>query len=158
MDAKLNIAGIFSSETDLAETIQKRKICYDIEPYFNTVRQGQMVQIGYQINIYGTFPESYNKPSLDAPEFYKILRDVRNIAEALSNTCNPLHMCEATIVDSNTISYAHERKMRPDVTVHIPIFDQQNFGHPVDQHIEETAHEAGKILESAGVRKKTWET
>lgn len=157
MDAKLNITGIFTSETDLAETIRKRKICYDIEPYYNTTKQGQMVQIGYQINMYGTFPEYDNKPSLDDPEFQRILRDVRNVAEALSNTCDPLHMCEATIEDSTTISYAHERKMRPDVTVHIPIFDQQHFGHPVDKHIEDIAQLAGKILESVGVKKKTWE-
>jgi len=157
MDAKLNIAGIFKSEEELSETIRRRKICYDLEPYYNTTKQGQMVQIGYQINIYGTFPEADKKPSLDDPEFQRILKDVRNIAEALSNTCDPLHMCEATIEDSNSISYAAERKMRPDVTVHIPVFDQQHFGHPVDRHIEETAQLAGKILEAAGVRKKRWE-
>jgi hypothetical protein len=156
MDAKLNINGIFRSEADLAETIRKRKICYDLEPYYNTTKQGQLVQIGYQLNIYGTFPEADKKPSLDEPEFREILRDVRNIAEALSNTCDPLHMCEATIEDSSTLSYAHERKMRPDVTVHIPIFDQQHFGHPVDKHIEDTAQLAGKILESVGVQKKAW--
>jgi len=38
MDAKLNITGIFTSETNLAETIRKRKICYDIEPYYNTTK------------------------------------------------------------------------------------------------------------------------
>ena len=157
MDARLNIADIFKSEEELSETIRKRRICFDIEPYYNTTKQGKMVQIGYQINIYGTFPESDKKPSLDDPEFRGILKDVRNIAEALSNTCDPLHMCEATIEDSSSISYAHERKMRPDVTVHIPIFDQQHFGHPVDKHIEDTAQLAGKILESAGVRKKAWE-
>jgi len=48
MDAKLNIAGIFTSEANLAETILKRKICYDIEPYYNTTKQGQLLQIGYQ--------------------------------------------------------------------------------------------------------------
>jgi hypothetical protein len=157
MDAKLNIAGIFRSEEELSETIRKRRICYDIEPYYNTTKQGQMVQIGYQINMYGTFPPADEDASPDDREFPKVLRDVRKVAEALSNTCNPLHMCEATILDSNTISYAHERKMRPDVTVHIPIFDQQNFGHPVDRRIEDTAIAAGRILEAAGVRKKTWE-
>jgi hypothetical protein len=157
VDAKLNMAGLFKSEEELSETIRRRKICYDIEPYYNTTKKGQLLQIGYQVNIYGTFPEPDKNPSLDDPEFRRILRDVRNVAEALSNTCNPLHMCEATIEDSTTISYAHERKMRPDVTVHIPIFDQQHFGHPVDKHIEETAELAGKILESAGVKKKTWE-
>ena len=157
MDAKLNIAGLFKSEEELSETIRRRMICYDIEPYYNTTKQGQLLQIGYQINMYGTFPVLDKKPSLDDPEFHRILKDVRNVAEALSNTCDPLHMCEATIEDSTTISYAHERKMRPDVTVHIPIFDQQHFGHPVDKHIEETVQMAGKILESAGVRKKTWE-
>ena len=157
MDAKLNIAGIFSSEAELAETVRRREICYDIEPYYNTTRQGQLIQIGFQINLYGTFPTGVVKPSPDDPEFHRILKDVRNVAEALSNTCDPLHMCESTIEDSTTISFARERDMRPDVTVHIPVFDQEHFGHPVDKHIEDTVHLAGVFLESAGVRRKSWE-
>ncbi|HYQ48770.1 MAG TPA: hypothetical protein VEP69_06855 [Thermodesulfovibrionales bacterium] len=156
MDAKLNITGIFSSEEELAETVQRRKICYDIEPYYVT-HKGDLVQIGYQINLYGTFPKSDKKPSPDDHEFRSILRDVRKIAEALSNTCDPLHMCDSTVEDSNEISYSHDRKMRPDVTVHVPVFDQQNFGHPVDRRIEETVGLAGRILEAAGVRRKRWE-
>ncbi len=156
MEAKLNIAGIFSSEEELAETIRSRRICYDTEPYYTT-KKGQLLQIGYQINLYGTFPQADGKPSPDDLDFRKVLRDVRKVAEALSNTCDPLHMCESTIEDSNTVSYSHDRKMRPDVTVHIPVFDQQNFGHPVDRNIEETIGLAGKILEAAGVRRKHWE-
>ena len=157
VESKLKIAGIFKSEEELSEIISRRRVCYDIEPYYNTIKQGQLLQIGYQINLYGTFPETDTKPSPDDLEFPKILRDVRNIAEALSNTCNPLHMCEATIAESNTISYSRERDMRPDVTVHIPVFDQEHFGHPVTRHIEDTVHLAGKILEAAGVRKRKWE-
>jgi len=156
VEAKLNISGIFASEEELAETIRSRKICYDSEPYYTT-KKGKLDQIGFQINLYGTFPQTDKKPSPDDREFGSVLRDVRKIAEALSNTCSPLHMCESSIEDSNTISYSHDRKMRADVTVHIPVFDQQSFGHSVDKHIEETVSMAGKILEAAGVRKKHWE-
>ena len=156
MEAKLNISGIFASEEELAETIRSRKVCYDIEPYYIT-KKGTLDQIGFQINLYGTFPQTDMKPSPDDREFGSVLRDVRKIAEALSNTCNPLHMCESSIEDSNTVSYSRDRKMRADVTVHIPVFDQQRFGHPVDKHIEETVTMAGRILEAAGVRKKHWE-
>ena len=114
-------------------------------------------QIGYQINFYGTFPDDDPEASPDDRNFNSVLYDVRKVALALSHTCEPLHMCEELIVDSTEVSYSHERKMRPDVTVHIPIFDQQHFGHPVDKRIEDTAIEAGKILEAAGVKKKTWE-
>jgi hypothetical protein len=65
-------------------------------------------------------------------------------------------MCEATVLDSSTVTYAHERKMRPDVTVHIPVFDQQNYGHLVDEKIRKTLEMAGKILETAGVQKLRW--
>jgi len=156
MDAKLNIAGLFKSEEELAETIRKRRICYDIEPYYNRTKQGQMLQIGYQINFYGTFPLSDEDASPDDREFPRVLRDVRRVAEALSNTCDPLHMCEATIEESSSVTYSLDRKMRPDVTVHIPVFDQQHFGHPVDKKIEDTVYQAGRILEAAGVRKKKW--
>lgn len=156
MEDKLNIKGLFADEQELLETIKKRRICYDSEPYYRT-KKGELIHIGYQLGLYGTFPEGHKDATPDDPEFSNVLRDVRRVAEALSNTCDPLHMCEATIIDSTTVTYAHERKMRPDVTVHIPIFDQQNYGHPVDDKIRNTLEMAEKILESAGVRKIRWE-
>ena len=156
MENKLNIKGLFESEQELLDVIKKRKISYDSEPYYRT-KKGELIQIGYQLGIYGTFPEGHKNATPDDPEFGNVLRDVRRVAEALSNTCDPLHMCEATIIDSNTVTYAHERKMRPDVTVHIPVFDQENYGHPVDDKVRNTLEMAGKILESAGVKKIRWE-
>lgn len=146
MAAKLNIAGLFTSEQELSETIRKRRICYDIEPYYNTTKKDQMVQIGFQINLYGTFPPADEDASPDDREFPRVLRDVRRVAEALSNTCDPLHMCDAAIEDSSSVAYSPDRKMRPDVTVHIPVFDQEHFGHPVDQHIEDTVSLAGRMI------------
>jgi hypothetical protein len=156
VENKLNIKGLFENEQELLDTIKKRKICYDSEPYYKT-KKGELIQIGYQLGIYGTFPEGHKNTTPDDKEFGKVMRDVRRVAEALSNTCDPLHMCDATIIDSNTVTYAHERKMRPDVTVHIPIFDQQNYGHPVDDKIRNTLEMAEKILEMAGVQKIRWE-
>jgi hypothetical protein len=46
--------------------------------------------------------------------------------------------------------------MRPDVTVHIPVFDQEHFGHPVDDRITDAVSVAGKILEEVGVQKRRW--
>jgi hypothetical protein len=156
LENKLNIKGLFEDEQELFDVINKRRLCYDSEPYYKT-KKGELIQIGYQLAIYGTFPEGHKNASPDDPEFNRVLRDVRRVAESLSNTCNPLHMCDATIIDSNTVTYAHERKMRPDVTVHIPLFDQENFGHPVDEKVTSTLEMAGKILESAGVKKIRWE-
>lgn len=157
MDYRLNIKGLFESEEELRETIRKRKICYDTEPYYISDKKGALVQIGYQISLYGTFPAEDKSASPDSPEYPQIQRDVRRVAEALSNTCDPLHMCDTTIVDSNTITYARERKMRPDVTVHIPVFDQEHFGHPVDEKIRSTLDMACRMLEAEGIRKKKWE-
>jgi hypothetical protein len=156
VETKLNIEGLFETEQELRDTVKKRNICYDFEPYYRT-SSGQLIQIGFQLNIYGTFPEGHMNATPDDPEFSNVLRDVRRVAEALSNTCDPLHMCEATVIDSNAVTYAHERKMRPDVTVHVPIFDQQNYGHPVDDRIRNTLEMAGKILEGAGVQKNRWQ-
>ena len=155
MENKLNIEGLFETDQELRDIVKKRKICYDSEPYYRTTK-GQLIQIGFQLNIYGTFPEGHMNATPDDPEFSNVLSDVRRVAEALSNTCDPLHMCEATVIDSNTVTYAHERKMRPDVTVHVPIFDQQNYGHPVDDKIQNTLKMAGSLLEGAGVQKERW--
>ena len=156
MENKLNIKGLFENEQELLDIIKKRRICYDSEPYYRT-KKGELIQIGYQLNIYGTFPEEHKNATPDDTEFGNVLSDVRKVAEALSNTCDPLHMCDATIIDSNTLTYVHERKMRPDVTVHIPVFDQQNYGHPVDDRIRNTLEMAESALESAGVQKTRWQ-
>ena len=156
MEYKLNIKGFFENEQELLATIQKRRICYDSEPYYRAHR-GRLIQIGYQLNVYGTFPEGHKDATPDDPEFSNVLRDVRRVAEALSKTCDPLHMCESAIVDSSTVTYSHERKMRPDVTVHVPVFDHQDYGHPVDEKIRNTLETAENILEKAGVQKVRWQ-
>ena len=60
------------------------------------------------------------------------------------------------IQDSASVSYSDERERRPDVTVYIPVFDQEHFGHPVDDRISKAVSLAGKILEQAGVQKDRW--
>jgi hypothetical protein len=156
MEYKLNITTLFRDEQELLDTVKKRKICYDSEPYYRTTK-GNLLQIGYQLNIYGTFPDGILNANPDHPEFSRVLNDVRRVAEALSNTCDPLHMCEAIIVDSNDVTRAPERGMRPDVTIHIPVFDQQNYGLEVDENVKKTLDLAGRILENSGVRKIRWD-
>ena len=155
MDDRLNIAGLFKDDRDLAETVRKRKICYDTEPYYIN-RKGQLLQIGFQLNLYGTFQDQDHEFTPEDQEYHEVERDVIRLAEALAKTCNPLHMCESTTIDPSTVTYAPERKMRQDITVHIPIFDQKNFGHPVDDAIRGTVTAAAHLLEAAGVRKTSW--
>jgi hypothetical protein len=155
MEPRLSIKGLFESEQELLEAVRTRKICYDVEPYYIN-RKGQLVQIGFQISLYGTFPHEAGDISPDSLEYAEVERDVRRIAEALSKTCDSMHMCESTTIEPGTITYSQERKMRPDVTVHIPVFDQKDFGHPVDDAVRRTMEEAVRLLESAGIAKTYW--
>ncbi len=157
MEMTLNIEGQFESEQELRDTVRLRKICYDVEPYYLPDKKGALVQIGYRLVLYGTFPEGVKEADPDSPEYEKVERDVRRLAESLSHTCGPMHVCESVTIEPSTITYSHDRKMRPDVTVYLPVFDQNNFGHPVDAQITETLHVATRMLEIAGVRKKQWQ-
>ena len=156
MEYKLNLKGLFASEQEILDTVKNRKICYESEPYYITDKEGELIQIGFQLSLFGTFGDAEENVTPDDSEYSHVQRDVRKVAETLSNTCDPLHMCETTIVDSATVSYSPERKMRPDVTVHIPVFDQKNYGHPVDDNIRNTLDIACKLLESVGVQKIRW--
>lgn len=157
MELKLNTKGLFESEEELRNVVRKRKICYDTEPFYISDRKGGLLQIGFRINLYGTFPGNSREASPDSPDYEDVERDVRRLAEALSNSCDPLHMCESATIEPATITFSPERKMRPDVTVHIPVFDQKHFGHPVDDTIRTALHTATGLLESAGVRKARWQ-
>jgi hypothetical protein len=156
MEYHLNISGLFRDEEALRETIRKRKICYDTEPYYLPNKEGSLTQIGVQINLYGTFPVMDKGLDAKLREFGEALGDIRKVAEALKKTGESLHMGEVVIQDSRSVSFSAERGMRPDVTVHIPVFDQEHFGHPVDDRITGAVSIAGKILEEVGVQKRRW--
>ncbi len=156
MELRLNIEGQFESEAELRETVRKRKICYDTEPYYIPDKKGGLIQIGFRITLYGTFPDSVKDASPDSVECGEIEEDLQRVAEVISNTCGPLHTCGSTTADPCSVSYSQDRKMRPDVTVHIPVFDQEHFGHPVDDAVTNALHQAIGLLESAGVRKTRW--
>lgn len=155
MEHHLNITGLFKDEEELRATIRKRKICYDTEPYHLPNKQGSLTQIGFQINLYGTFPDTAEELSDKRQAFSEVLRDVRRVAEALRKTGESQHMAEVVIPDSSSVSFSGERK-RPDVTVHIPVFDQEHFGHPVDDRISKAVSIAEEILRQAGVQKTRW--
>ena len=156
VDAALNIKGLFRDREELSRVIALRKVCYDTEPYYITSRTGALIQIGFQLNLFGTFDTPAREEMPDSAEYRKTEQDVRRIAEALSNTCSPMHMGESAIVESGALVFSADRGMRPDVTVHVPVFDQEHFGHPVDAQVEQTLREAERLLLAAGVQKKRW--
>jgi len=140
----------------MLEVVRKRLVCYDLEPYYIPDKKGSLVQIGFQLSLYGTFQTGEEAASPDSEEYQKAEDDVRKLAVSLSRACNPDHMCETLTPDPATVIYAQERKMRPDVVVHIPVFDQNDFGHPVDEHVRDTLQAAIQLLESAGISKRKW--
>jgi hypothetical protein len=156
MEMKLAIEGLFDNEQELRDIVQKRKICYDSEPYYITNKKGALFQIGFQLSLYGTFDPALSNVGPDSTEYDEVEGDLRRVGEVLSNSCGPLHMCKTTIFDSNTITYSADRKMRPDVTIHVPIFNQRHFGQPVDDLVRETLQLSIKLLEASGVRKIRW--
>ncbi len=157
MAGTLDISGIFGSDQELLDTVQQRQICYDVEPFYRPDRKGTLLQIGFQISLYGTLRGGDEERGPDAEEYAAVERDVRRVAQALAQTCNPLHMAGTTITDVGTVTYSHERGMRPDVTVHIPVFDQEDFGHAVDDHVRKTLEAAVGLLQSVGVSKSRWQ-
>ncbi len=157
MERKLHIEGHFESEEELRQVVIKRRICYDTEPYYIPDRKGAMLQIGFRLTLYGTLPPGVDDATPDSEGYLDVERDLKRLAECLTSTCGPFHMCGAVAADPATLSYSHERKMRPDVTVHIPVCDQENFGHPVDEKIRNTLQVASELLESAGVKKTRWQ-
>jgi len=158
MEYHLNITGLFKDEEELRATIRKRRICYDTEPYYQPNEEGSLIQIGFQINLYGTIPDTDWEDDLDkrTPELLEVFRDVRKVAEALKKTGESLHISSSEIEDSASVSFSDERRRRPDMSVHIQLFNQDYFGQPVDDRLREIVSVAGKLLEQAGVQKTRW--
>jgi hypothetical protein len=157
MAIPLTLDGAFPSEEALRAMIQQRKVCFDHDPFYVRNADGQIVQIGFQLNLYAAFADPHHLPIGDDPEHRDILRDLSNLCRVFFQSLDVLKPCEHPEPPVPRVVYSPERRMRAEVCLQVPIFDREHFGAKPGRSLKELLETAECLLKFLGARPGRWD-
>jgi hypothetical protein len=157
MAIPLALAGAFQSEAALRGMIAERKLCFDHDPFSIRNVAGNMVQIGFQLNLYAAFSNPRHLPHSNDREHHEIVRDLNRVCRVFFQSLEVLKPCEYPDPPADRIVYSPERNYRADVCLQIPVFDRSHFGGPAGRQVSDILETVECLLKSLGARWKRWE-
>ena len=154
---QLDLDQAFPSEQALRDMIAQRKVCFDHDPFYVKTGGGQVVQIGFQLNLYGAFDNPAQLPLGDDEEHRAILGDLQRLCRVFFQTLDLLKPCEHPQPPAHRIVFSPERKNRAEVCLQIPIFDLANYADGAARQVQELLATAECLLTHVGARRRVWE-
>lgn len=73
MTIPLNLEGAFDSEQAMRDMMETRKVCFDHNPFYVRDGSGQIIQIGFQLNLYAAFQDPKHLPSGEDTELRELI-------------------------------------------------------------------------------------
>lgn len=157
MTIPFELEGAFVSEGALREMIVTRKVCFDHDPFYVKDGSNQIVQIGFQLNLYAAFQDPKHLPSGEDTELRDLIGDLRRLCRVFFQSLDLLKPCQYPEPPMRRIMYVPERQYRAEVCLQIPIFDRGHYGAKPDRNLEELLATAECLLRQLGARRGTWE-
>jgi len=153
----LNLDRAFQTEQALRDMIRQRKVCFDHDPFFVKTGGGEVVQIGFQLNLYWAFDNPAQLPLGDDEEHRAILGDLQRLCRVFFQTLDLLKPCEHPQPPAHRIVFSPERKNRAEVCLQIPIFDLAHYADGAARQVQELLATAECLLRHVGARCLVWE-
>lgn len=157
MTIPLNLEGAFSSKEALHEMIVHRKVCFDHDPFYVKDGTGNIVQIGFQLNLYAAFDDPRHLPLGDDPEHHELVGDLHRLCRVFFQSLDLLKPCEYPDPPAHRVVFSPERHNRAEVLLQIPIFDRAHFGAKSDRRVQELLAIMECSLKQLGARRGCWE-
>lgn len=157
MTIPLILDGAFDSEQALRTMIVTRKLCFDHNPFYIKDGSGEVVQIGFQLNLYAAFQDPKHLPSGEDQELRKLIGELRRVCRVFFQSLDLLKPCEHPEPPMHRIMYAPERQYRAEVSLQIPIFDRGRYGAKPDRQLEELLATAECLLLQLGAKRGQWD-
>lgn len=147
----------FVNEQALRETIAKRQVCFDHDPFYVRDGSDHVVQIGFQLNLYAAFQDPRHLPLGDDPELQEMVGELRRLCRVFFQSLDPLKPCQHPHPPMHRVLYSPERRYRAEVCLQIPIFDRAHYGAKPDRRLEELLATAECLLTHLGARRGQWD-
>lgn len=157
MTIPLNLTDAFASEQALRDMIVARKVCFDHDPFYVKDGSNQIVQIGFQLNLYAAFQDPAHLPTGDDSELRELAGDLRGLCRVLFESLELLKPCQYPDPPMHRVVYPPERRYRAEVCLQVPIFDRGHYGVKPDRSLEELLATAECLLRQLGARRGPWD-
>ncbi len=131
----------------LTSITRLHRVCWEVLPEEFVMADGQLLQIGFNLMLYGAHEHDTDSPLPGCPQCGVIYGHLREIAEWIVPKVDCPSRYEIEFYD-DTVRFDPMRGNRPDVTVTIKILHRSRFDAPVDQCEVFCLHEMeGKLLQ-----------
>lgn len=154
---RLNLEHAFPTEQALRDMIVMRKVCFDHDPFYVKTGSGDVVQIGFQLNLYAAFQDPTQLPLNDDAEHREILGDLQLLCRVFFQSLDLLKPCEHPQPPAHRIVFSPERNNRAEVCLQVPIFDLAHYADTSARPVQELLATAECLLMQVGARRRVWD-
>jgi hypothetical protein len=139
----------------LRNLVRKHRVCWEVWPLFYSDNTGNKVQIGFDLEIFGTHSNEEQTLEPGPQESAEILRDLKKVAESIIPKEQQYCRSEIQVFD-NLIQFSPLRRFRDDFTVGIKITHRSGYDRPVDACEIECLKQIQENLHKLGAQKGRW--
>jgi hypothetical protein len=139
----------------LKKLVNKHRVCWEVWPLFYLGKDGDKVQIGFDLEVIGTHSGDQQTLEPGSQESAEILEDLKQIAEFIVPQEKQYCRSEIQVFD-NLIQFSPLRKFRDDFTVGIKITHRSGYDRPVDECEIECLKQIEERLKVLGAQKGHW--
>lgn len=139
----------------LRNLVRRHRVCWEVWPLFYLGDTGNKVQIGFDVEIFGTHANEQQTLEPGTQESTEILQDLKKVAESIIPQDQQFCRSEVQVFD-NLIQFSPLRKFRDDYTVGIKITHRSGYDRPVDACEIECLKEIQQNLDKLGAQKGHW--
>lgn len=140
---------------ELRNLIRRHRVCWEVWPLFYLDKNGNKVQIGFDLEIIGTHSEGQQVLEPGSQESAEILQDLKTVAESVIPQEKLRCRSEIQVFD-NLIQYSPLRKFREDFTVGVKITHRSGYDRPVDECEVQCIRQIEEKLKELGAQKGHW--
>ena len=146
---------IYGELSYLKKLVRKHRVCWEVWPLFYLGKDGDKVQIGFDLEVIGTHSDDQQTLEPGSQESAEILQDLKKVAEFI--VPQEKQYCRSEIqVFENLIQFSPLRKFRDDFTVGIKITHRSGYDRPVDTCEIECLKQIEEKLKKLGAQKGHW--
>ena len=139
----------------LRDLVREHRVCREVLPEQLVVMSGQVLQVGFNLMLYGAHAHDTDRPKPGCERCQRIFVHLREIAQWILPKDERPSRYEIEIFD-NAVRYDPLRGNRADVTVTIKIVHRSQVDAPVDQCEVFCLHEMEAKLVKIGVQNLQW--
>ncbi len=139
---------------ELQELVQRYRVCFELWP-LRYARDGQLVQIGFEVDLFGTPPGDRGSLLPGQDRGFDLFEALGHIAHWAASEAPPSVEYEFRVF-SDAIHYSERRRNRPDIMLAIEIVHRTNYTGDLDAAQVECVHGLIASLKSVGVQENSW--